>query len=131
MKGPAIVLLLVGCSWAILTVWLFLAISAISEPASVGAVIFYYGGMLLGPAALISGSCLLLRGMSLRLGVTLTVLGCVILTGFVLYQSMVGLRPKPLEMKPSYILYAVLLTVMLVSDLAAYKIYRLVVSHFR
>ena len=56
---------------------------------------------------------LLLRGTSLRPGAILVGLGCVILTGFALYNSITGMQRQPLQAPPPYLLYMVLLLIML------------------
>lgn len=47
-----------------------------------------------------------------------------IFTGFAFYNSVVGMQRKPLEAPPSYLFYAVLLLIMLLSDFAAFTIYK-------
>jgi hypothetical protein len=127
MKIPSIFLLIIGCLWALLVTWLFLGLSAISAPVSVKTVVVYYGGLSIGPLLLIVASALLLTGTLPKLGVYLACVGCVILTGFVLYQAWSVLQPpKPLEFRPLllYIVNVVLLVVMVVADLASYKLFR-------
>ena len=80
--------------------------------------------MFVGPLVLVSGTVLLLRGTSLRLGAILTELGCIVLTGFVFYNSIVGLQRKPLEAPPPYSIYIVLLLITIAADAAAYSIYK-------
>lgn len=126
MRLAAGFLLVVGCLWLLLIVWMFLAIAGVAyAPQSWARVVIYWGGMLIGPLALIIGAVLLLRGTSLRPGAILVGLGCVIFTGFALYNSITGMQRKPLEAPPPYVLYIVLLVVMLLSDAAAYKVYRM------
>jgi hypothetical protein len=66
----------------------------------------------------------LLRGTSLRPGAILVGLGCVILTGFALYNSITGLQRKPLQAPPPDLFYVALLLIMLLSDAAAYRVYK-------
>jgi len=130
MKFAAAFLLVVGGLWLLLIVWMFLAIAGVAyAPQSWLKVTIYWGGMLFGPLALIIGAVLLLRGTSLRPGVILVGLGCVILTGFVLYNSITGMQPKPLEAPPPYVLYIVLLLIMLLSDVAAYRVFKALGAH--
>jgi hypothetical protein len=125
MKMAAGFLLAVGCLWGLLVVWMFLTIAGVADaPESWAKVALYWGGMLAGPVALILGSVLLLRGTSLRAGAILVGVGCIILTGFALYNSITGLQRKPLQAPPPYPFYVVLLLIMIFSDVAAYKIYK-------
>ncbi len=125
MKMAAGFLLVVGCLWGLLVVWMFLAIAGVADaPESWARVALYWGSMLVGPLMLIMGAVLLLRGTSLRPGATLVGLGCVILTGFALYNSITGMQRKPLQAPPPYLFYVALLLVMIFSDAAVYKIYK-------
>ncbi len=125
MKMAAGFLMVVGCLWGLLVVWMFLTIAGVADaPESLASVAFYWGSMLVGPLMLIIGAVLLLRGTSLRPGATLVGLGCVILTGFVLYNSITGMQRKPLQASPPYFFYVGLLLIMLLSDAAAYSVYK-------
>lgn len=126
MKMAAGFLLVVGCLWMLLVVWMFLTIAGVADaPESWAKAALYWGGMLVGPLVLIIGAVLLLRGTSLRPGALLVSLGCIIFTGFALYNSITGMQRKPLQAPPPYVLYIVLLVVMLLSDAAAYKVYKM------
>jgi hypothetical protein len=130
MKGSAIYLTGVGCLWALFVVWIYLALSGVTEPVSATAVLLYFTCLLIGPLVLIVGSIFVLTGKSARNGAVLSSIGCVILTGFVLYQVWyIAQPPQPLEYKPfsTYILHGVFLAVAIVSDLVAYRLYRLTV----
>jgi hypothetical protein len=125
MKMAAGLLLAVGCLWGLLVVWMFLSIAGVAgTPESWLRAALYWGGMVVGPLVLVIGSVLLLRGTSLRPGAILAELGCVILTGFALYNSIIGMQRQPLQAPPPYSVYIVLLLIMIVSDAAAYKIYK-------
>jgi hypothetical protein len=118
-------LLVVGCLWGLLVVWMFLTIAGVADaPESWARVAVYWGSMLVGPLMLTIGAVLLLRGTFLRPGATLVGLGCMILTGFVLYNSITGMQRKPLQAPPPYLFYAALLLIMLLSDAAAYRVYK-------
>jgi hypothetical protein len=126
MKMSAGFLLVVGCLWTLLVVWMCLTIAGVADaPESWAKTVLYWGGMLVGPFVLIIGSVLLLRGTSLRPGAILVCLGCVILTGFALYNSITGMQRQPLQAPLPYLLYIVLLLIMLLSDAAAYTIYKM------
>jgi hypothetical protein len=125
MKMAAYLLLIVGCLWGLFLVWMFLSIVGIADsPKSITVTVLYWCGMLIGPLTLIIGAVFLLRNTSLRSGAILVGIGCVILTGFTLYNSIAGMQRKPLEAPPAYVLYIVLLLIMLLADAAAYKVYK-------
>ena len=118
-------LLVVGCLWALLVVWMFLTIAGIADaPESWARVALFWGGVLVGPLVLIIGSVLLLRRTSSRRGSLLVALGCLIFTGFTLYNSIAGMQREPLQAPTPYSFFAVILLFMLLSDIAAYKIFR-------
>lgn len=126
MKMAAIFLLAVGCVWAFFVIWLFLSIAGVADaPESIPRTLLYWSGMLIGPVALIIGSTLVLCA-AIRAGVIFTGIGCVILTGLTLYSSIPELRrtPQPLESPPLRWLYVVFLVFMILSDVAAYRIFR-------
>jgi small-conductance mechanosensitive channel len=125
MKASASLLLVVGCLWTLFVVWLFLTIAGIADaPKSLAMTALYWCGMLVGPLALIIGSTLLLRSVSSRPGAILVGIGCVIFTVFALYNSIDGMHRTALQAPPLYSFYVVLLLTMLLSDFAAYKIYK-------
>src|SRR5260370_38138156 len=121
----AVLVLIVGCLWSLLVLWLFLPIAGVADmPQSLTMTALYWCGMLVGPLTLIIGSALSLRRTHSRTGFILIAIGCLIFTGFALYNSINGMQRKPLQAPPIYSFYAVLLLVMLLSDIAAYRIYR-------
>jgi hypothetical protein len=121
----AVFRLVVGCLWALFVVWLFLVIAGVADvPESPTMLALYWCGMLIGPLTVIIGSVLLLRRTSSRTGSTLVALGCLIFTGFVLYNSIAGMQRQPLQAPTPYGFYGVLLLFMLLSDIATYKIFR-------
>jgi hypothetical protein len=126
MKIAAGFLLMVGCLWALFVAWMFLSIVGVTgfAPESWLRMVLYWAGMLVGPVVLVIGAVLLLRGTSVLPGAILAELGCVILTGFALFNSIIGMQRKPLQAPPPYSLYIVFLLIMVFSDAAAYKIYR-------
>lgn len=125
MKISASLLLVVGCLWALFVVWLFLTIGGIADaPKSLMTTALYWFGMSIGPLMLMFGAMLSLRGTSVRSGAILVGIGCAILAGFVLYHSIVGIQREPLQAPPPYLFYVALLLIMILSDAAAYKIYR-------
>jgi hypothetical protein len=128
MKGSAIYLAGVGCLWALVVVWIFLALPGITELVSITAVILYFVCLLIGPLVLVVGSIFILTGKFARIGAVLSGIGCIILTGFVLYQVWSIIQPpQPLEFRPLsiYVIHGVFLAVAIVSDFVAYRLYRL------
>ncbi|WP_263415888.1 hypothetical protein [Terriglobus albidus] len=126
MKSLSIYLLLLGIIWALLVGWMYLALSGIAEPISMMRVVLYFGGMLIGPLVLIVGSVLVLCGTYAKPGALLALLGCVVLTIFVVYQSLQALHVEPLQVQPPYLLYVIAVVVALLSDAGAFRLYQLV-----
>src|SRR5262249_32593799 len=124
----AIIPLVVCCIWALFVVWMLLSIAGIADPPdSTLYVLLYWVRMLVGPLALIVGSALLLRGAT-RSGAALVAIGCLLLTVFTIYNGIVGMQRAPLEAPPLYSVHVVSLLIMFLADLAAYKIFRALVS---
>jgi hypothetical protein len=130
MKIAASFLLAVGCLWALFVIWMFIAIAGIADrPTSITASVLYWVGMLIGPLSLATGAVLLLRGRSPRPGAILLGIGCALFTVFALYNSITGMHREPLQAPPPYLFYGALLLVMILSDAAAYKVYRDLTNH--
>jgi hypothetical protein len=116
---------MVGCLWALFVVWLFLTIAGIADtPESLIMPVLYWGGMLVGPFTVITGSVLSLRKKPTRTGPILITVGCLIFTGFSLYNTMVGMQRQPLQAPTPYWFFVVLLVLTFLSDVAAYKIFK-------
>jgi hypothetical protein len=125
MRIRAIFLLLVGCVWAAFVVLMFLTLAGITDgPVSLPSVAFYWGGMLIGPLSLIAGSCLALITGPRRFAAVLVAFGCLILTGYALYNSIAAMHRKPLQAPPPYWFYVVMLIVMLFADLSGFRVVR-------
>jgi hypothetical protein len=125
MRIPAIFLLLVGCVWAAFVVLMFLTLAGITDgPVSLPSVAFYWGGMLIGPLSLIMGSCLVLISGSGRFAAILVGFGCLILTGYALYNSVAAMHRELLQAPPPYSFCILMLTVMLLADLAGVTVVR-------
>lgn len=123
MKSALLFLLTLGIAWAGLAAWLFLSVAGIADGAySTALTVLYWAAMLTGPAALIAGSGTLLSRADSQYGAILVALGCVIFTVYVLYNSIVGMQRGPLQAPPVYWFYAILLALMLVTDVAGFKI---------
>jgi hypothetical protein len=125
MKLIAISMLVVGGMWILCIACAFLALSGLSVPVSTGRVIVGYSLMLAVPAAMIVGSVLILRGLRLRLGAILIGAACLILTALVAYECAIDLHPQPLQVRPPYLLYAAVMLLVLLVDLATWRLYRL------
>jgi hypothetical protein len=125
LRIEEIFLLLVGCLWTLFVIWLFLTIAAIAgPPESLMMLVLYWASMLVGPFTVITGSMLSLRKITTRRGPILIAVGCLILTGFVFYNVISGMRRQPLQAPTPYGFLVVLLLVMFLSDIAAYKIFK-------
>lgn len=125
MKSALIFLLCIGVLWAIFAVWLLMSVGGVAgEVESIAYALFYWGAMLAGPVALVIGSSRLLGGRTSTLSYLLVGIGCLALTAFALYNSVLGMRRGPLEAPPVYWFYAVLIAVMLIADLAGFAVVR-------
>jgi hypothetical protein len=129
VRSLSISLIVVGVLWAAVIAWMYIALSGIAEPISVMSVVLYYGGLLLGPLVLILGPILVLNGTYTKQGAILSILGCAVLTILVLYQTIQAMHVEPLQVKPPYALYAVVVVLVVLADAAAVKLYRLSIMH--
>lgn len=80
--------------------------------------------MFIGPLMLIVGSSVVLRGINYRIGLMWIVIGCIIYSILAIYNSVVGLQIKPLQIPPPYWFYIAWLITMILADLAAFKIFK-------
>lgn len=125
MKTPALFLLSIGCIWGIFSVWALLTIAGIADlPKSIIQVLLYWVPMFVGPLTLIVGSILVLRGIDYKIGLAFIIIGCLVYSILTIYNSIVGMQTKPLQVTPPYWFYIVWLISMILADIAAYKIYR-------
>ncbi len=122
MKISGIFLLTVGCVWTLFVVWMFLILAGIAAWTWSGML--YWVALLVGPVALIVGSASVLRRGNRASGALLVAIGCLILTSFALYNSVVGMQQKPLQAPPPYSFYAVMFIVMLLADIAGFRVVR-------
>jgi len=127
-RAISIFLLFVGLLWCILASLLFLMLGGASEPAFIGKGLLYYSWMFAGPFLLIAGCILSLRRTQIKAGAILTAAGCLTLTVLVGYHSIQLLRAEPLQAKPPYGVYILALTLTLLSDLGACRLYFTAVS---
>lgn len=121
----SIFMLFVGCVWAVAIAWAYVSLSGMSIPVSTRVVILEYGGMLIPPAVMIVGSVLILSGAALRPSAILIGLACLVLTGVVAFQLAPSLHPALLQVRPPYLFYAVVMMLVLLADLGAFKLYQL------
>jgi hypothetical protein len=124
MKAPAIYLLTVGFFWTLAIALVFVTMSGITEPISLFYTSSYYLALLLGPAMLIIGSVLILRGTHQKFGTIQAAAGCLILTVTVAHESILGLHLRPLQARPPYLVFIVMIIVTVLADAAAWRLYR-------
>lgn len=129
MKAIAICLILVGIIWALWVALIYLVMSGMAEPISVAYTSIYYAALLIGPILLIAGPILVLNRSNAKLGVVLTLISCAILTISVGHETILGLHVEPLQAKPPYLLFGVMIMVTLLSDIGAIWLCRLVASN--
>ena len=123
MKIPTIFLLLVGCVWALFVMWMFLTFAGIMDFAWSLSGVLYWILMLTGPVMLIVGSYLVLIGAPGRSGILLVALACLMLTGWVIYQTCVAMLQRlPLQAPPNYSFYLVMLVITLLADVAVFRV---------
>jgi hypothetical protein len=121
--ASAVFLLAVGGVWLLFMLWMLLSIAGVADsPQNRGYALAYWSGYLAGPVLLVLGAALLLRRPVSMAGTLLTCLGCLALTGFAIYNSIGGMQRNPLQAPPTYWFYGVMLVVMLLADLAGYKL---------
>ena len=122
----SIFLLVVGLLWAAVVLW-FLVVTG-SMVADLGGTLLSYSWLFVGPLLLLAGAVLSL-GVHHRAGSTLLLLGCVILTVTVGYQSISMLKDftNPLVAK-SYgldVLFVIAALIALLADAGAVQLYRM------
>jgi hypothetical protein len=123
----AIFLIVVGLLWAGAISWLFVALGGTGELtfAYIGKALLWYSWMFIGPLLLIAGATLSL-GSYHKAGANLSLIGCVVLTIVVGYQSISMIRDlaDPLIMKPPYGKWTLGVVLTLLADFAAVQFYR-------
>jgi hypothetical protein len=122
MKSSSIFLLVVGCVWTVFIVWMFFALAGIADFEWSVSGVLYWLAMLIGPLSLIVGSCLVLIRGTGRFGAVLIAIGCLTLTGDTLYNSIAAIHRQPLQAPPPYSFYIVMLIVMLLADVAGFRV---------
>jgi len=126
IRSLSILMLLVGTVWALAIAWAFISLSGMSAPISTRTIVVDYGLALIGPVCLILGPILILNGSRPRVGGLLSLLACLVLTGITIYQFAPSLHPDPLQVRPPYLLNAVLMGLVLLVDFGAFRLYQLV-----
>ena len=121
MRSLALVtLLVIGLLATAFVGWMYWSIAGIADkPDSIWPLVKFWMPLLAGPICLIIGTLLLLRGHS-SVAPWLIGLACAGLTVFALYESFVGLQPAPLQAEPPYVLFATILVIVAVADIAAW-----------
>jgi hypothetical protein len=126
----SIFLLVVGLLWAAVVSWFFVMVGGAGEltPAYLGKALLWFSWLFAGPLVLIIGALLALVGTNQKVGSILSLVGCVVLTVMVGYQTLSTLHDlsDPLVMKPSYRAYAMAVVLTLLADAGAVQLYRLV-----
>lgn len=121
MKTYSLGLIFVGVLWVLSMYWMTSGMDAITDRVSVS---FMGTALIAGPILLICGPILVLVGFYSKVGAALTILGCAILTAWAVYVTS-GLRSMNwVEDKPLFVVVAVLITVTLLCDLAAIRLYQ-------
>src|SRR5450432_2122035 len=123
----SIFLVVVGLLWTAVVSWLFVMFGGLSDLAFVGKALLWYSWMFVGPLVVISGAVLTLRGTHRKAGAILSLVGCLVLTLTVGYQTVEMLRDlaDPLIARPPYSLYAIAVVLTLMADTGAVQLYRL------
>jgi hypothetical protein len=96
----------------------------------IGKLLLWFSWLLVGPILLIAGTILMLMGTSQRVGSILSLVGCLILTAMVGYQSLLTLHDlaDPLIARPhlgEYLIYVVVVVLTFLADAGAAQLYRL------
>jgi len=122
----SVFLLVVGLLWAAVVSWLFVMFGGVSDLAVVGKALLWYSWMFVGPLLLISGAVLMLIGTHRKAASIVSLVGCLILTVMVGYETVEMLRDlaNPLIAKPPYGLYAIAVASTLMADAGAVHLYR-------
>lgn len=122
----SVFLLLVGLLWAAVVSWLFVMFGGVSVPAFIGKALLWYSWMFVGPLLLISGAVLILIGTSQKAASILSLVGCIILTLMVGYETlwMVHDLADPLIARPPYGLYGLAVVLTLTADAGAVHLCR-------
>jgi hypothetical protein len=125
----SIFVLLVGLLWAAVVSWFFVAVGGAANlnPAYISKALLWFSWLFVGPLLLMAGAILTLTGTYQKVGSTLSLLGCLILTIMVGYQTVSALHDAadPLIMKPPYGKYAIAVILTLLADAGAVQLYRL------
>jgi len=122
MKSLSIFLLLVGSVWTVFVVLMFFGLAGIADFDWSVCGVLYWLAILIGPMSLIAGSCLVLITGTGRFGAVLIAIGCLSLTGEALYNSVAAIHRQPLQAPPPYSFYVLMLFVMLLADVAGFRV---------
>lgn len=124
----AIFELLVGLASGFATLILLGSLAGISTPVWGVQFVLYWGSLFAGPLMLVIGAVLTLAGAAQKPAAVLTMLGSATLTCWVIYlaSSVPAERARGALNLGLVVLVVGVVFIALASDLAAYKIYRLV-----
>ena len=124
----AIFELLVGLASGFAGFILLASLAGISTPVWNVRFFLYWGGIFAGPLMVVIGAALTLAGTAEKAAAVLTMLGSAILTCWAIYlaSSIPAERSRGALSAGLIVLVVGIVFVALASDIAAYKIYRLV-----
>jgi hypothetical protein len=125
MKITSIFIFIIGILWDLFLVLAIFIMMGIAAPISTLYTGAYFLGQFIGPLALIVGSTLTLSGSNTRLGAILVVFGCLILTAIIAYTCVESFMVEPLQAKPPYGIYAIILVITIMVDIGGFILYRM------
>lgn len=130
MKGTwATVELAIGILTGVASLFMFSSLAAISAPQWGAKFVIFWGALFVGPLLLVVGALATLLNIALKPAALLTLVGSVVLCCWALYSisSIPAERARGALTSRDLILVGSLLLVALVSNLAAYRLYKLAV----
>lgn len=129
MKLACVALVLVGIIWLVTQILAFVVITGIATPTPLGTNIIYSLSSGAGPLLLIVGPVLVLTKLAPRLGASMAVVGCILLTWFGAWTVFDAYNIQPLQRKPDYIDHLIntaIASLVLVSDYLAFALSRMI-----
>jgi hypothetical protein len=123
----AIVELTIGILTGASCLFMLTSIAAVSEPEWAVQLALYWGAMFAVPLLLLVGALVTLSNMAQRTAAILTLVGSIVLSGWAIYamSAIPQERAQGRLSSPLLLVVGSLLLIALVSDLAAYKLYKL------
>jgi hypothetical protein len=125
----SIFVLMVALLWAAVVSWFFVSVGGPADlrPAYLGKALLWFSWLFVGPLLLIAGAIVTLVGNHQKAGSILSLVGCLILSVLVGYQTFGALHDvaNPLIMKPPYGIYAIAVILTILADAGAVQLFRL------